>query len=261
MGVSVILLARDEADRIPACLESVQWADEIVVVVDAATKDDTAAICRAAGARVIEQPWQGFSKQWQTALDAATQEWVLMIAADERVNPALRDSIQAVVNQGTPYTVFEVQLYNLFWGRLLTCRYDYHLRLFRAGAGYICDKEVHEGWLPHDPQAPKSRLKGYLIHDSFRDFTHLMTKLGSYAELNAREITKHRRVTSIAPAIIHACGTFLKYHFVKGGFRDGVAGLVYNLAHAVYTFHKYAKAYELTTVARKREADKKTAGS
>jgi glycosyltransferase involved in cell wall biosynthesis len=255
--VSIILLARDEADRIGPCLESAAWADEVVVVVDAATTDDTADICRRAGAKVTEQAWQGFSAQWQTALDAATCDWIFMMAADERITPELAGSIRAAVGNAGDYTGFEAPIGNLFWGRILRCRYpDYHLRLFRRGAGHISKREVHEGWEPDDPAAKIGRLTGDLIHDSYRDLSHYMQKMLAYAELGARQIVKTRKIRSIRPAILNALVNFLKYQVLKGGFRDGAAGFVYNMAHTIYVFHKYAKAYELTMAAERDAKDK-----
>lgn len=244
--VSIILLARDEADRIGPCLDSAAWADEVVVVVDAATTDDTADICRAAGAKVTVQAWQGFSAQWQTALDAATCDWIFMMASDERMTPELASAIRAAVPT-SDCTGYEVPIGNLFWGRVLRCRYpDFHLRLFRRGAGHISKREVHEGWEPDDPAAKIGRLHGDLIHDSYRDLSHYMQKMLAYAELGARQIVKTRKIRSIRPAILNSLVNFLKYQVLKGGFRDGAAGLVYNVAHSIYVFHKYAKAYELT---------------
>jgi (heptosyl)LPS beta-1,4-glucosyltransferase len=257
--VSIILLARDEADRLPPCLDSITWADEVVVVVDAATADDSAELCRRAGGKVTVQAWQGFSAQWQTALDAATCDWIFMMAADERVTPELAHNIRAALADAGDITAFAVPICNIFWGRRLTCRYpDFHLRLFRRGAGHISKREVHEGWEPNDPAARTARLRGDLIHDSYRDLTHYMEKMHAYAELGARQVVKTKTIRGIWPIIQHALVNFLKYQLLKGGFRDGAPGFVYNVAHSIYVFHKYAKAYELTMM-QEREAKEKIA--
>ena len=246
MGVSVIIIAANEADRIGPCLESVSWVDEIVVVVDAASTDGTAELCRQAGARVVSQPWLGFGRQRQVALDAATQEWVLVVDADERVTPQLRAVIQTTLAAPPAFAAYKVPRALVFWGRNLRCRYpDYNIRFFRRDAGFYASLLVHESWDPHDRALPIGILPGDILHDSERNLTYLVTKLSQYAELGAHELLKRKRVTSLLPAFAESSLNFLKYHILRGGFLDGIPGLVYNLAHSYYFFHKYARAYEI----------------
>ncbi len=245
MGVSAIIIAKDEADRIGPCLESVNWADEVIVVIDSATTDDTEALCRQAGARVVLQPWQGFTRQWQTALDVAASDWVLMLAADERVSANLRDQIQTVLRKDPQYTAYQVSICRIFWDRRIRSEYpNYHIRLFRRGTGRIAVRRVHEAWEPHDSTAVIGTLSGDILHYSDRDLTHCIRKFCRYAELGAEEVAQKRPVRSLVPAVAHALGAFLKYYVLKGGFRDGSAGLAYHLGIAFYEFYKYALAYE-----------------
>jgi (heptosyl)LPS beta-1,4-glucosyltransferase len=123
---------------------------------------------------------------------------------------------------------------------------DTHLRLFRRDAGHFPDKAVHETWAPFDPATSTGRLRGDLIHDSYRDVSHCVRKWMHYAELGAQDTVRQGPVRSLWPAVGHATLDFFKYHIVKGGFLDGSHGLVYNAIHAFYFFYRYALAYELT---------------
>ncbi len=247
MGVSALIIAKDEADRIRPCLNSITWVDEIVAVVDDSTTDDTAAICRRAGARVIELPWMGYARQRQRALEAVSQEWVLMIDADERTTAELRDEIRALIVDHPQHDAYYVNRRTLLWNREIRCRYpDETTRFFRRDAGYFPERAVHEGWTPLTPGIPVGHLKRDLIHDSYRSFLHLVDKFDEYAELAAQDILASGRPVSINLAWRRSLFTFFKYHVLKGGLFDGSAGLVYNLAHAYYVFLKYARAYEMT---------------
>jgi glycosyltransferase involved in cell wall biosynthesis len=244
--VSVFLLASNEADRIQRCLDSLTWADEVVVVVNTDSADATADLCRTAGARVFEHAWEGYARQCQFALEQCTGDWILRIDADEVVSPALAAAIREM-DPDTPCVGMRIPRRNIFWGRTLRCQYpDRQLRLYRKGKGDFPPREVHETWCPTDPHAPVGRLHGDIIHYSYRSYTHFMAKMVSYAELGAREIVKTRRVTSLAPAVCNALVCFIKYQFLKGGIRDGIPGLAFNATLAFYTFYKYVKAYELT---------------
>jgi glycosyltransferase involved in cell wall biosynthesis len=251
MGVSALIIAKDEADRIRPCLNSVTWADEIIAVVDDATTDDTAAICRHAGARVLELPWMGYSRQRQRALESVTQEWVLMIDADERATAELRDEIRGIIGNGSPHDAYYVNRRTLLWNREIRCRYpDEQTRFFRRDKGYFPERAVHEGWTPLTPGTSVGHLTHDLVHDSYRSFLHLVNKFDEYAELAAQDILNSGRPVSIGLALRRSCFTFFKYHILKGGLFDGPPGLVYNLAHAYYVFLKYARAYEMTVQQR-----------
>jgi len=246
MGISAVIIAKDEADRIRPCLNSVDWAEEILVVLDDTTTDATEQICHAAGAKVLRHPWLGYSRQRQLALESAGQEWVLMIDADERVTPELRAEIQTLLASPSPCEAYSINRRTLLWGREIRCRYpDTQLRLFRRTAGYYPDCAVHEGWVGKCPQAPHGRLNSDLLHDSYRSFLHLVKKFDEYAELAAGDLARSGRDINLRLAVWRACFTFCKYHLFKGGIRDGAPGLAYNLAHAYYVFLKYARAYEL----------------
>lgn len=253
MGISAFILAKNEADCILLCLDSLKWVEQIVVIVDEATTDGTAEICRQAGAEVIVQPWLGFSAQAQLGLDLAQHDWVLRVDADETVSPALRDELLKLVDTQTSYDAFKIPSRNFFWGRELRCLYpNRKVRLFRRGAGYFSAKAVHEEWIPHVATASIGRLKGDFYHDGYRNLPEFVNTMTRYAELAADDILERGPVRSIWPAIGDFLWDFFKYHIIKRGFLDGAAGLTYNLGHAYYMYLRYAIAYERTCRQRKK---------
>jgi len=252
MKISAVIIASNEADRIGKCLASIAWVDEIVVVIDDKSNDGTADICRKAGAKVVIQPWLGFAAQRQVSIDNASHDWLLMIDADEQATPELQAEIRKISDSnavgGDPLALsaYHIRIETVFWGRILRCLSpDYHLRLFHKGSGQIAFREVHESWLVN-PGIKVGRLKSVILHHSFRDLNHLLQKHHQYAELGAGQIVKSKRINTIFPALIRLFINFGKCFFLKRGFLDGSAGLIFSLVYACYFFNKYAIAYELT---------------
>ncbi|MEI6521262.1 MAG: glycosyltransferase family 2 protein [bacterium] len=246
MGICALLLAKNEADRIIPCLESLKWVDQVVVVVDAATTDETVQICKSFGAEVVIHHWLGFAAQLRFGLEYVKQDWVLRIDADEQVSTPLRDKILHLLANKTSYVGYEINTCNLFWGRKLRAFYpDSHLRLFRTDAGHFPDKAVHEAWVPLDPKARLGHLNGDLIHNSYRSLAHCVEKWTSYAQLSAKDLAKKGPTRSIGIAIGDSLLDFIKYYILKGGFLDGAAGLTYSLVHAYYMYLRHASAYEI----------------
>ena len=144
--VSVTIIAWNEEDRLKACLESVGWADEIIVI-DAESTDKTVQVAREFTDKIWVRPWPGFAAQKNFALEQAGGEWILSLDADERVTPELRSRIDAIVRTGGPADGYSIPRRNLFWGAWVRhggLYPDYQLRLFRRGAGRFVDSAVHE---------------------------------------------------------------------------------------------------------------------
>jgi (heptosyl)LPS beta-1,4-glucosyltransferase len=246
MGICALLLAKNEADRIIPCLESLNWVDQIVVVVDTATTDETIEICKRYRADVVEQSWLGFAPQVRVGMQHVKQDWVLWLAADERVSPKLRDEVTQLLSRQPIHVGYEINTCNLFWGRKMRAFYpDRHLRLFRTDAGHFPDKSVHEAWAPLDHNASLSHINGDLIHDSYRSLGHCVEKWTTYAQLSAKDLAKKGPTRSICIAIGDSMLDFIKYYILKGGFLDGAAGLTYSLVHAYYMYLRHATAYEI----------------
>src|SRR5690606_38332019 len=218
--LSVILITRDEAQRIERCLRSVDFADE-VVLVDSGSTDDTVALARAAGARgTVRADWPGFGVQKTRARGLAVGDWVLSIDADEVVTPELRDSILAAIRAPGGADVFQIRRRSCFNGRPLRFG-DWHgdrvLRLFRRGAARFTPDAVHER-LDHDGPAPV--LDGVLMHYTIDSLADALEKGRRYAQAGAPRVAARGR-GGPASAIGHASWTFLRGYLLRGGFLDG----------------------------------------
>ncbi len=191
--ISACLIVQDEQERLPAALASVAFCDE-VIVVDGGSTDDTVAMARQAGAQVIERPWRGFAIQRNVAIDAAGGDWILEVDADERVSPALRTSIEALLQQPPKGVGIAVcALRNRFLGGLLgpSAKYPaYRSRLFRRGT-YRHDESlaVHEGLELRELPAI---LDGDLEHELAATLREALRDTWSYASLESRQIPRPR---------------------------------------------------------------------
>jgi hypothetical protein len=229
--VSACIIARDEAPSLPDCLASVGFCDEIVLV-DSGSTDATTAIARAAGARVIEQPWLGFAAQRNVALDHATGSWVLEIDADERVTPELRVQIERFLaasrngaNDGVDLA--GLPLREIFLGRPLgpSAKYPkYRHRLLRRGA-YRHDeaRTVHEGFIPGGAVQP---LEGDLTHLLASGWREALADAWRYARLEAGQLQGSRTVVAwLKGALLRPAAKLLYRLAIDGGWRDGWPGL------------------------------------
>jgi glycosyltransferase involved in cell wall biosynthesis len=179
ISLSVIIITKNEAVNIRACIESVAWADEIIVV-DSGSSDATVEICRELGAQVYQHDWPGFGMQKNRALGYATKDWVLSIDADERVTHELREGIQSAMQRGQAVG-YEIPRLSSFCGRYMhhSGWYpDYVLRLFRRGSGKFSDDLVHERVIVNGPIA---KLQQLLLHESFRDLEQLAMRCGRFS--------------------------------------------------------------------------------
>jgi glycosyltransferase involved in cell wall biosynthesis len=136
-GLSVVIITHNEEENIGECLESVRWADEIIVV-DSDSSDKTEEICGTFGVNFIKEPWKGFALQKNSAIEKASRNWILSLDADERVTPELRKEIAAILESGNPHEGYFIARKNFFLGRWIRrCGWypDYNLRLFQKGKG------------------------------------------------------------------------------------------------------------------------------
>ena len=221
------MIVQNERERLPAALASVAFCEETVVVNGGST-DGTAELARAAGARVIESPWRGFAAQRNVALDAARGEWILEVNADERVSPALRASIEALLAAPPEGVAIAVcALRNRFLGGALgpSAKYPaYRSRLFRRGA-YRHDESlaVHEGLEPRELPAV---LAGDLEHELAATWGEALRDTWRYARLQSRHVARPRAARAYVRGIVLRPAAKLGYRtLVDGGWRDGWRGL------------------------------------
>lgn len=242
--LSVIMICRDEADRIGNGLASIQgWADEIIVL-DSGSTDGTPEICRRFTPNVEVTDWPGFGVQKQRALERATGDWVLSLDADEVVSEELKLEIDLVLAREHPH----FDGYCLPWSiRALggTLQFGHWarapMRLFRRGAADFTDAAVHEKLVFHDSSARIGQLEGPLYHDVFRDLDHAREKLAAYARLQAEQRVADGSTGSIAGAWLRATFNFVDNYLLRAAFLDGRPGLTMSRLHARYTLDKYRR--------------------
>lgn len=241
MKLSVIIITKNEADNIQACLDSVGFANEWIIV-DSGSTDGTVAIARAAGATVLESTdWSGFGPQKNRALDAAHGEWVLSIDADERITDALRAEILAAI-EAPAHAAYALPRLSSYCGHFIRHSGwypDHIVRLFRRDAGRFSDDKVHERVIVN--QSSVGRLHNHMLHYSYRDDDAYLRKLGQYSTLGAQQAFAAGKRSTLGKAVAHAVSAFLRSYLLKCGFLDGRAGLMVAISSAESTYHKYFK--------------------
>jgi glycosyltransferase involved in cell wall biosynthesis len=245
--LSVTVITKDEAADIAAALESVAWADEIVVV-DAESRDDTAAIARHFTDRVVVRPWPGFVAQKNFAASIASHDWIFSLDADERVTPALADEIRATLSASPRHAAYNVPRVTWHLGRWIrsTDWYpDYQTRLYdRRTAGWT-GRHVHEAIAA---RGTRGRLRNELQHYAYRDIADHLETMDRYTTLAARQMAEAGRRAGWLDIAAHPPLAFLRNYVARGGFRDGVPGLIISTMNAFYVFLKFAKLRELSAV-------------
>ncbi len=244
--VTVVIPTLNEIDRLRECLASVRWAAQ-VIVSDAGSTDGTLELARSLGATVLEQCGPTIADQRNIAIAAAAHQWILALDADERVSPALAQSIAKEI--ATPRgNAFRVHMRNRYlgatmerggWGR------DRHVRLFRSSLRYEV-KRVHEG-LQFDGAAYD--LVGRVDHDSYRDLGHQLAKVNCYAKWGAEELFARGKQVSMLQIVVRPSWRFIKCYFLQGAILEGQRGLVLAVVHAWSAFAKYALLWDMQRVA------------
>lgn len=242
--LSVVLITRNEIRNIGACLRSVAFADE-VVVVDSGSRDGTAEAARAAGATVLTtEDWPGFGPQKNRALDAASGDWVFSIDADERVTPELAASLREAMHSAK-YNAWEVNRRSSYCGQYMAHSGWYPdrvLRLFQRGTARFSDDLVHERVVA---EGPVGRLKGDLLHDSMPHFESVLDKLDRYSSAGALALARKGVKGSLAKALGHGWWAFMRTYVLKLGFLDGRLGLALAISNAEGTYYRYMKLWLL----------------
>ena len=243
--VSVCIIACNEERDLPRCLESVAWADERIVVVDARSSDRSEAIAREAGARVLVRPYEGNIEQKNFALEQARHEWVLALDADEAVRPELALAIRRELAGLHPADGYELDRLTFHLGRWIRhgdFHPDWQLRLFRRGCGRW------GGINPHGRvqlAGRVRRLEGVLEHHSYRDLADQVARIQDFSRIQARALWDGGRRARWSDWLVHPPARFLRAYVLKQGFRDGFPGFAIAAASAFHVFLKYATLREL----------------
>ncbi len=244
--ISAVLITLNEAQIIERSLDALSWCDEILVV-DSGSTDETTALCTSRGCRVLQHPFQGYGQQKRYAVSKATHDWILAIDADEVVTVELREEIVAALDNGNcDYAGFYLLRTLVFLGREFThgseCKRPI-LRLFNRKHGNFSDVPVHEGV---QLRGSTKTLRGVLLHYSYRNVAHYLSKFNTYTTLAAKQLNDRGRTTHPMIIVLRLPIRFLHYYFLKGNFLNGFPGLVWSLLSGFYPLVKYLKLYEMS---------------
>lgn len=242
--LSVVIIAKNAATQIGACIDSVAFAAEILVV-DSGSEDETRAIAEVRGCRVIEKEWLGFGRQKQFAVGEANNDWVLCLDVDERVSPLLAASICAAIETQS-HKALRMKRRNRFLGRWLAHGEgypDWSLRLFHRQFASWSNDPVHEAVIT---TVDVGTLKGDLLHDSAEDVRIYLAKQNRYSSLHAEALFQQGVRAGYLKLFLSPLARFIKFYIIRLGFLDGGPGFAHVAVGCFAAFAKYAKLIELT---------------
>lgn len=238
-SLTVVIVAKDEDKNIAECVASASFADE-VLVLDSGSRDATAALAEAAGARVIRTDWPGYGPQVARGFRLATSDWVLSLDADERIPPALREEVLAAIRSGT-HDGWRIPRLSEFCGRFIQhggWRPDYTVRLGRRDKSDFSSHFLHA----HMTVAGSvGTLTSSIVHYSYPDVHDVLEKLDRYSTGHARDMHAAGRQGSVGQAVLHGIAAFIRTYVLRRGFLDGSHGLMLAIYNAEYSYYKYLK--------------------
>lgn len=241
--LSVIIITKNEALHIRRCLNSVSWADEIIVL-DSGSEDETVSICKEFTPNVFVTDWPGFGLQKQRALDKASQKWVLSIDADEEITPSLKEEILKTIALGD-FDGYQIPRLSSYCGREIKHGGwwpDYVMRLFKRDTGEFSSDLVHEQIIIN---GSIGKLNNPILHEAFINPEEVLTKVNSYSSLGAQKLFNNGKKITLAGAIIRGFWTFFRTYIIKASCLDGSEGLMLAISNAEGTYYKYLKLRSL----------------
>jgi glycosyltransferase involved in cell wall biosynthesis len=242
--LSCVIITYNESKNIRRCLESVTWADEIIVV-DSYSTDDTKKIASEFTNKIFDFKWEGYGPTKGYAVKQASGDWILSIDADEQVPQKLKEEILQIIRSEDSQDGYFIPRRSYFLGRWMKhggWYPDYVLRLFRNGRGDFTSRLVHEEVLVN---GKTGRLKHDLVHYTDPDYDHYLEKLNRYTSMDARQRYQQGKRGSWVDLFIRPMAVFLKTYFIKRGFLDGLPGLILAVSSAFHVFAKYVKLWHL----------------
>jgi glycosyltransferase involved in cell wall biosynthesis len=243
--ISVYIIAYNEVEKVRLAIESVLWADEIILV-DSHSTDGTAALATSLGAKVVQVEFNGFGDLRNRAIAACSKDWIFSLDADERCTPEAAAEIQRLVTTDGPHEVFHTPRRNFFMGRWIKHSGWYpnyrQPQLFRRGAMTYDMKPVHEGYVLHSSKSI-GQMTQAIWQFPFKNMAEVMHKANRYSSLGAEKI-RHKKI-SMWSALGHGIWAFWKHYLFKLGFLDGWAGFVIAVGNFEGTFYRYVKALEI----------------
>ncbi|MFM2322683.1 MAG: glycosyl transferase [Pseudomonadota bacterium] len=240
--LSVIIIVKDAASDIQACLESVQWVDEIIIL-DSGSCDNTLAICRQYTQNIFSTDWPGFGEQKNRALDKAQGKWVLSLDADEILSPGLINEIKQIIFSADGVNdAYAIKRISFFAGKKI--RYgdwsdDKVVRLFRRLTTIrFTPAVIHEHLTGYQHLAT---LKQVIFHNTMKDMSQVLMKLESYSSYGAQLAYQQHKKSSLFKAIVHGVWCFMRGYLLRLGFLDGREGFILAISNALGVFYRYVK--------------------
>ena len=240
MSLSVIVITYNEEHNISACLQSVSWADEIIVL-DSGSQDKTVELAKQFTDQVFVTDWPGYGIQKQRALEKANGDWVLSLDADERVSPQLKAAIQAATASCTgSYAAYKVKRPLVFRQRVIKFANgkSYHLCLFQREKAQFTRDVLHEGL---QVQGNVGTIPHPLFHYSYQSIDDLCSRMHHYSSLSASQRKQSGKKVSVFKAISHGVWMFVRIYLLRLGFLDGSAGFILAVSNAEGSYYKYLK--------------------
>jgi len=245
MKISVYIIAYNEAEKISDCINSVLWADEIVLI-DSHSTDGTTEIAEKLGAKVIQIEFNGYGDLRNQAILYCTGEWILSLDSDERCTTNARDEILSIV-ESSDYDIYRIPRKNFFMGKWINYSGWYpnyrQPQLFKKGKMSYDLNLVHEGFISHSNKKI-SVMSNFIWQFPFKNIEEVISKANRYSTLGVPKLNEQRIVGSVLKAILHGSWSFLKHYIFKFGFLDGGAGFVIAFGNFEGTFYRYIKLTE-----------------
>ncbi len=251
--LSVFIIAKNEADRIPVVIRAVRdWVDE-VIVIDSGSTDDTVAVSEALGARVLFHAWRGYGPQKVFAEQQCRNAWLLNLDADEEISPRLGEEIRALFNSGEPsctaYTLPILPLYPFQDSGHAWTAFHHPVRLYRKDMAGFKDELVHDTVVVHEGRI--GHLKGMVLHRSFRSLAHHVEKVNGYSSAQAEVLAARGRDPGLLALLLTPIFAFFKQLILRREFVNGVDGIVVSYMYAFQRFIRLAKTRERQRLLRK----------
>ena len=245
MNISVYIIAFNEAEKIRDCINSVLWADEIIVA-DSHSTDGTTEIAEKLGAKVIHIPFKGFGDIRNQAITYCTSDWIFSLDSDERCTTEVRDEILSLI-ENAPFDIYNIPRKNFFMGKWIK-HSGWHPnfrqpQLFRNGKMSYTMDLVHEGYISHSDKKI-GVIKNIIWQFPFKNIEEVMHKANRYSTLGIKKLQEKGETSSIFKAFLHGFWSFIKHYIFKLGFLDGGAGFVIAFGNFEGTFYRYIKLTE-----------------
>ncbi|MDD3044935.1 MAG: glycosyltransferase family 2 protein [Candidatus Delongbacteria bacterium] len=241
--LSIAIITKNEELNIGRCLNSVSWADEIIVV-DSGSTDKTIDICTEHNCKIILTDWLGFAKTKQLAVDNCRNDWVLVLDADEVITEPLKFKIETILNN-PEVSGYKIKRSSFYLGKMIKhCGWDkdYTLRLFDKNKGRFNEKLVHESVKIENGNI--GVIEEVMFHYTYQNITHHVNKINQYTTLSAENMFLNSKSYTLIGGLFRAFWGFFKMYILKLGFMDGIEGFILSINSSYYIFLKYSKLWE-----------------